>query len=480
MLLFRIIMISCMLIVFIVMFATLSSANKPKKNMFMAVTLPYDVLESDFIKEIQKEYKSLCNKVYIIMLLTAIPCIFPFWIFKNITVYIFYMLIWCLVFSYYGIIPFKLMNRKVKAEKSKNNWFVGEKKVVYCDIKTTMLKNKMPISNKYFLIPLLISLFPLIISLKNMSSENIVFLIISILNIGLIIFIFCITKQYNKSKLKTYSTDSEINFILNKTEKRMMSIYFLINALVESILILVIYLMIFDYINVEFFNIYITSTIILSSAVALGLIYIKKKINKLDEELSSQNKSSEIIVDDDDCWIDGIYYYNPNDSSKVVSSRFGYNVTYNIATKHGYFMAKKLDKIVLGATFLLMIILMLPSEFATSSISFNDNSPNISISSFPYSYDLDYNDIESITITNEPISFKLRTNGIATDTKCIGNFKSDKYGKCRVYLYFDGEDDNPKYIVMKLKNNKVDYLIYNTKDDKQTEKVYSKLQKNLD
>ena len=259
-----------------------------------------------------------------------------------------------------------------------------------------------------------------------------------------------------------------------------MSIYFLINALIEAIIILVIYLMLFDYINVEFFNIYITSTIILSSAVALGLIYIKKKINKLDEELSSQNKSSEIIVDDDDCWIDGIYYYNPNDSSKVVSSRFGYNMTYNIATKHGYFMAKKLDKIVLGATFLLMIILMLPSEFATSSISFNDNSPNISISSFPYSYDLDYNDIESITITNEPISFKLRTNGIATDTKCIGNFKSDKFGKCRVYLYFDGEDDNPKYIVMKLKNNKFDYLIYNTKDDKQTEKVYSKLQKNLD
>ena len=67
MLLFRIIMISCMLIMFIVMFASLSSANKPKKNMFMAVTLPYDVLESDFIKEIQKEYKSLCNKVYIIM-----------------------------------------------------------------------------------------------------------------------------------------------------------------------------------------------------------------------------------------------------------------------------------------------------------------------------------------------------------------------------------------------------------------------------
>ena len=480
MFLFRIIMISCMLIMFIVMFASLSSANKPKKNMFMAVTLPYDVLESDFIKEIQKEYKSLCNKVYIIMLLTAIPCIFPFWIFKNITVYIFYMLIWCLVFSYYGIIPFKLMNRKVKAEKSKNNWFVGEKKVVYCDTKTTLLKNSMPISNKYFLIPILIGIIPLIMSIKNFSSENIVFLVVAILNLGVILLMFYIAKIFNKNKLKTYSTDSEINFILNKTEKRMVSIYFLINAIVESLIILVFYLTLFDYIDIKFFNIIIISTVVLSSIVVLGFIYIKKRINDLDEELTSKNKNSEIIVDDDDCWIDGIYYYNPNDSSKIVSSRFGYNMTYNIATKHGYFMAKKLDKIVLGATFLLMIILMLPSEFATSSISFNDNSPNISISSFPYSYDLDYNDIESITITNEPISFKLRTNGIATDTKCIGNFKSDKYGKCRVYLYFDGEDNNPKYIVMKLKNNKFDYLIYNTKDDKQTEKVYSKLQKNLD
>lgn len=480
MLLFRIIMISCMLIIFIVMFATLSSANKPKKNMFMAVTLPYDVLESDFIKEIQKEYKSLCNKVYIIMLLTAIPCIFPFWIFKNITVYIFYMLIWCLVFSYYGIIPFKLMNRKVKAEKSKNNWFVGEKKVVYCDTKTTLLKNSMPISNKYFLIPILIGIIPLIMSIKNFSSENIVFLVVAILNLGVILLMFYIAKIFNKNKLKTYSTDSKINFILNKTEKRMVSIYFLINAIVESLIILVFYLTLFDYIDIKFFNIIIISTVVLSSIVVLGFIYIKKRINDLDEELTSKNKNSEIIVDDDDCWIDGIYYYNPNDSSKIVSSRFGYNMTYNIATKHEYFMAKKLDKIVLGATFLLMIILMIPSEFATSSISFNDNSPNISISSFPYSYDLDYNDIESITITNEPISFRLRTNGIATYTKCIGNFKSDTYGKCRVYLYFDGEDNNPKYIVMKLKNNKFDYLIYNTKDDKNTEKVYSKLQKNLD
>lgn len=478
--LFRIIMISCIFITFIAIYATLRSANKPKKNMFMAVTLPYDVLESDFIKEVQKEYKAMCNKVYLLMLLTAIPCIFPFWIFKNTTVYIFYLMVWCMGFAYYGIIPFKLMNRKVKAEKAKNGWFVGEKKVVYCDTKTTLLKNSMPISNKYFLIPILIGIIPLILSIKNFSSENIAFLIVAILNLGLIILLFYMDKVFNKNKLKTYSTDSEINFILNKTEKQMFSIYFLINAIVESLIVLVFYLALFEYIDLKFLNVIVVSTLLLSSIVALGFIYIKKKINDLDEELSSKNKDSEIIVDDDDYWIDGIYYYNPNDSSKMVNSRFGYSMTYNLATKHGYFMGKKLDKIVLIGTLILILVLMIPSEISNSSISFSADSPNISISSFPYSYELDYKDIESIKLTNEPISFKIRTNGMATDTKCIGNFKSDKYGKCRVYLYFKDEDDTPTYIVAKLKNSKFDYLIYNTKDEKNTKEIYSKLINKLD
>ncbi|MFR1851297.1 hypothetical protein [Clostridium sp. 1001270J_160509_D11] len=473
--LFRIIMISCIFITFI----TLSSANKPKKNMFMAVTLPYDVLESDFIKEVQKEYKSMCNKVYLLMLLTAIPCVFPFWIFKNTTVYIFYLMLWCMGFAYYGIIPFKLMNRKIKAEKAKNGWFVGEKKVVYCDTKTTLLKNSMPISNKYFLIPILIGIIPLILSIKNFSSENIAFLIVAILNLGLVILLFYIAKVFNKNKLKTYSTDSEINFILNKTEKQMFSIYFLINAIVESLIVLVFYLALFEYIDLKFLNVIVVSTLLLSSIVALGFIYIKKKINDLDEELSSKNKDSEIIVDDDDYWIDGIYYYNPNDSSKMVSSRFGYSMTYNLATKHGYFMGKKLDKIVLIGTLILILVLMGPSEISNSSISFSNDSPNISISSFPYSYELDYKDIESIKLTNEPISFKIRTNGMATDTKCIGNFKSDKYGKCRVYLYFKNKDDNPPYIVVKLKNSKFDYLIYNTKDSQSTKEVYTTLKNKI-
>ncbi|MDY2737009.1 hypothetical protein, partial [Intestinibacter sp.] len=68
--LFRVIMASCVFIVFITIYATLHSAYKPSKNMFMAVTLPSQVLEGEFVKSIQKEFKSLCNKIYLAMILT--------------------------------------------------------------------------------------------------------------------------------------------------------------------------------------------------------------------------------------------------------------------------------------------------------------------------------------------------------------------------------------------------------------------------
>ncbi|MGN1032895.1 MAG: hypothetical protein ACI4PU_05480 [Intestinibacter sp.] len=475
--LFRIIMILCVFMVFITIYATLHSAYKPKKNMFMAVTLPSEVLEGEFVKNIQNEFKSLCNKIYLIMILTAIPVVFPFWIFENTTIYIIYIVVWSLFFSYYGAtVPFKKMNRKVKAEKNKNQWFIGEKKVVYCDTKTTLLKNSMPISDKYFLMPLLINVFVLVICFKNFSSENITFLIIAILNLALIMLLFYTTKDSNKSKLKTYSTDSEVNFILNKAEKRMFSIYFLINAIFESVTLLVIYLVLLDYIDIKFFDVILISVIILSCTISMGFIYIKRKVSSLEEELTEKKNYEEIIVDDDDYWIDGIYYYNPNDTSKTVSRRFGYGMTYNLATKQGNFIGKKLDKIVLIATFILIAVLIIPSEFTSSKITLSSTEPNISISAFPYSYELNYKDIESITITDEPISFRLRTNGIGTDEKLIGNFKSDKYDKCRVYLY---PKDNSEYIVAKLKNSKFDYLIYNTKDKTYTQKTYTKILNNI-
>lgn len=477
MILFKIIMVSCVLITWFAIYFKLNSAYKPKKNMFMAVTLPSDVLESQFIKDIQKEYKSLCNKVCLIMALTAIPIIFQFWIFKNMTVYIFYLLAWCLFFSYYGASePFKRMHRKVKAEKYKNQWFIGETKTVYCDTKTNLLKNTMPISNKYYLIPFLLNVLLIVICLRDYTSDNLPFLIISILNFAIIFLLFYTAQNSNSEKLKTYCNNSDVNFILNKASKRMFSIYFLINTIFEVLTLLIVNLIILEYIDIKFMNAVIIGIILLSFIISLGFIYIKKKLSALEEELLANDNSEEIIVDDDDYWIDGIYYCNPNDTNKLVTSRYGYNMTYNIATKHGYFMTKKLDKIVLIATFILIGVLMIPSEILNSKITLNNTSPNINISAFPYSYELNYKNIESINITDEPISFKLRTNGIGLEDKLIGNFRSDKYGRCRVYLYLE---DNNEYIVIKLKNGKHDYLIYNNKDKASTQKIYEQISNNI-
>ena len=41
------------------------------------------------------------------------------------------------------------------------------------------------------------------------------------------------------------------------------------------------------------------------------------------------------LLDDDDCWILGMFYYNPNDTRLNVEKRFGYGGTVNIAHPAG-------------------------------------------------------------------------------------------------------------------------------------------------
>ena len=54
-----------------------------------------------------------------------------------------------------------------------------------------------------------------------------------------------------------------------------------------------------------------------------------------------------------------------------------------------------------------------------------------------------------------------------------------KIPKGSFYYYFKNKDDNPPYIVVKLKYSKFDYLIYNTKDSQSTKEVYTTLKNKI-
>ena len=125
------------------------------------------------------------------------------------------------------------------------------------DTKVSKLKNKMPIPDKYMLIPIGISLIPLTMSFVKYDTDLKYANVVAVILVGVLLFLYFVGfKGSNKLKLKVYSKNSEINYILNKEEKYLNSIVWFITSLTASIIFL------FTFSN-EF-----------SSSVELFIIYI--------------------------------------------------------------------------------------------------------------------------------------------------------------------------------------------------------------
>lgn len=446
----------------IVVYFTMKSAIKPRRNILFGVTLPTQALSDDSVLKMIDDYKRMVNKFTLVIVLTGLPIYF---INKQI-LSILYLVIWSLVVSEWLVRqPYVRMNRKLKKLKKDKEWFVGEKRVVNMDTKISKLKDKMPLPSKYMLIPCAISLIPLIISIVKYDEDLKYATVIAFILFGIsVLLYFGGFKGSNKMRLKVYSQNSDINYILNKEEKYLNSIVWFITSLTSSIIFLFTYLVIYEDINAGYY--FITIIAVLGSIITfIGFIYTNNKIKNLEEELLKMDKET-IYTDDDEYWIDGHKYYNENDSNSKVNPRFGINsYTYNLATKKG--------KISYYSGFVICAVILIPVCFSLLSMEFTDHKITISNKSvsvdYPYyDYEFSDSDIEEIKLVDE-VTLRLRTNGIGTDEYSRGSFKSGEYGKCRVYIY----NNSKPYIIVKLKNN---YFIYNEKTKDETMNVYHQLQ----
>lgn len=457
----NLILMPSFIMITIVVYFTMKSAIKQRKNILFGVTLPDQALSDDVVLKMIDDYKKIVNIFTLVIIFTGLPIAFI----NKEGLSVLYLLIWSLVVAEWLVRqPYIHMNRKLKKLKRDNEWFIGEKRVVSIDTKISKLKDNMPIPNKYMIIPFSISLIPLIISIVKYDEDlKYTTFIAFILMTVLVLLYFIGFRESNKLKLKVYSKNSDINYILNKEEKYLNSIVWFITSLTASIVFLFTYLVIFEVINVSYYV--ITIIAILGGIITfLGFIYSNNRIKSLEEELLKMDKEV-IYTDDDEYWIDGYKYYNENDYNSKVKPRFGFNsYTYNLATRKGK-ISYYLGFVIYAVIFIPLFFNLLSMEFTNPKITISSES--ISVDYHLYNYEFNVNDIEDIKLVDE-VSFKLRTNGISTDEYCRGNFKSKEYGKCRVYIY----NKSKPYIIVKLKNN---YFIYNEKTKDETINVYNQL-----
>lgn len=458
----NLIMLPAVVIILISVYFTMKGASKPRRNILFGITLPNDVINNNIIQSMISEYKKMVNKYCLLSALSGLPIIFI----KKFSVETIYLLIWASVISYWVVnYPYKKMNRRLKLLKEENGWYVGEKRVVCVDTKLLNLKSKMPISDKYMLIPILISLIPILLSSTRADGDLKYLIAISVINILIVISMYLFGfRNIKKSKLKVYSKNTDINYSINKEEKYLNSIMWFMIAMLNSIIYLFVYFLVFDIISIGY-KLITFIAIVGSLSLALGYIYINNRMIKLEEELSRIDTQT-IYTDDDEYWIDGYKYYNENDKTVTVTPRYGMGYTYNMATKKGKMSTYGVLAIV-GIIIIPVCITILDMDFSKPKIAISKESGEISVDYPSYDYSFNIKDIEEIKLVDD-IKFKLKTNGIGTDDYSRGNYKSSEYGSCKVYIY----KESKPYIVVKLKDK---YFIYNEEKKEETMKIYKEI-----
>lgn len=332
-------------------------------------------------------------------------------------------------------LPYILGNREMK-EIKRSLGLANETGVSYVDLSNAGAVHALqPFRAE---LPALLGLIPVIIALlidlkvilpgKVMSAGA--FLMTSSLGmfwlIGIMMVVFA--HVFDNLKNEVISPDSSINANYNRAKKKNFADMFVMGIWL-NLLLLIAWLL-------TFILAYSDITVIISTMVYMLLIFAGIALfvirnRKID---ARYEKEMNLLADDDDQWILGLFYYNPHDNRLNVEKRVGVGATVNVGHPVGKVIT---GMIILALTAVLMALVWLGMAESTPMTIKVENG-SVICHHLRDDYTIDVDDIQSASYGEDLKSLNLiRTYGTGTATIQKGSFTVDGETGCKVFLWVD-------------------------------------------
>lgn len=425
-----------LLIMVIVMYFEGITCSKPNGNIILGTTLPHEKIRCEEVVAIVNEYKKAIKIYTLITIITYIPC---FFLERSISLWLYYVLLWCFIIIYAQGLIYKKYFNKLQKLKRENNWYLVKKNVIHIDDKPTIDKNKMIVSKFWFIPSIVVYIIAIILKVE----------IILILSMG-VCTLLCMVFYYiyNKRRDVLYTSNTEKNILLNNISRRIWSIIWVASSFIFSLITLVYKL------GDELFLLY---TLISSTLIIFGVMYGYNKIR--DSQNALLIGEGDGVVIDDDIYYGPFFYNNPNDPRILVDKKLGIGQTINIGNNKG--------RAIWISTIILIIACLVPALIITAKLDnpnfyLEVNNTTVTIEAPMYEIEFNTNEIEDVKMVKyKDIKGGRKTNGAATEEIALGNFTFNDYGKTKTYVYKDVKD----IVVIKLKDK---YVFINGKTYEKT------------
>lgn len=294
-----------------IVYFMLKNECRPKKNIIVGVTLPWEGQRDEAVLALLERYKREMKRVCLLMLAAIVPTLFI----KSFGAFLTVWLIWLVALCFVFFIPYARCNRALRQVKDEGGWRPDAEEAVVTDLKAAA-EDMRWLSPWWFLPPFLISLVPLL-------SERTAWWLWALDAALVPLFYLCYRYLY-RSRAEVVDGDTGRTLALTRIRRYNWGKCWIIVAWATGLFNIGLWL--------TMDHIWWCMSVVLTYALTVcgAAAGIEFRVRRLQEKLTADSGS---IVDEDDRWIWGLLYYNPNDARMIVNARIGMNTTFNMARR---------------------------------------------------------------------------------------------------------------------------------------------------
>lgn len=425
----------------------LINETKFKKNLVIGVTLPHEAREDAEVQTVLSRFKKQSILVCVLLMLSCLPCMF----FNGEAVVLTIWLVWLDVAIVVPNIPYIFTNMKLHEIKKQRGWN-EEAKPRTTAVNIDAVPASTWISPWVFLPSGLLCLV-----LIPFDQE---LTVLYVLYAGLCFSFWLGYRYLYRNKSEMVDDNTELTLALSRIRKYNWGKMWIVCSYSMTV---------YAFCMCFFGNAPVLSMIAIvgvTAALCVEAFRIEFKTRSLQEKLT-KDSGQEWYTDEDDHWIWGLFYYNPDDSRLIINNRIGVNSTVNLARTGG--------KIFMALTVLLLALMPFTGVWVESigshPIEMTVDAENFTVKSGSTTYTIKNSDIKDVTLLEELPGHLSRKMGTGMEHYLEGSFSADEIGNVTVLL----DPTVSPYILIETNGGR--YYLFGSREETTARDAYAQLKK---
>ncbi|MBM6896754.1 hypothetical protein H9X86_05125 [Pseudoflavonifractor capillosus] len=412
----KLILWACIVPLIPLMYWQLNNETKFKKNIALGVTLPYVGRTHPQTVELLSQFRKALKWVCLGLLVSAVVLVLlPVSFGLSLTIW----LVWLDVAIVVPVIPYVKYHKKLKALKKEQGWFPEVPRTRVVNL-TAAAQEEKPVSPVQFLLPLAVSLVPLV---WGVAQKDWLMAAMFLVGPVCVLLFWAMYQWAMRRRAETVDGNETLTQTLTRIRRRAWRRSWVWGSWFMAGVNLSMWLALFQ----PLWG--LMAMLGLSVLFVVFVVGLEVHLRHQQEYLTAQC-GQDSYVDEDEKWIWGMFYYDPHDTHLVVNARIGMNTTVNLAKKSG--------RIIVGVTAVLMLLMplmgvwVMAEERAPLTLALTDTAL---VAEHGWDdYEIPLADLEQVELLQELPKGLQRVAGTGMDTVQKGRYRSDDYPKLTVCI----------------------------------------------